>query len=85
MLGFVPTEKALCDIVSHYAAELGITPFVDASESITVIKCEGDFEVIVAIEHEYKDASLTAPFDCVDMITEEKHHAGEKIDLGNTV
>ena len=82
MLGFVPTEETLRDIVSLYAAELGITPFVEASENVTVVKREGDFEAIVAIEHEYKDASLTAPFDCTDMISDETYSAGDVINVG---
>ena len=82
MLGFVPTEETLRDIVSSYAAELGITPFVEADENVTVIKRSGDFEAIVAIEHEYKDASLTAPFDCVDMISDQPYSAGDIINVG---
>ena len=82
MLGFVPTEETLVDIVSRYCEEAGIAPFVTADKNVCVVKREGDFEAIVAIEHEFKDATLKAPFDCVDMISDEKYSAGEVINLG---
>ena len=82
MLGFVPTEETLVDIVSRYCEEAGIAPFVTADKNVCVVKREGDFEAIVAIEHEYKDATLKVPFDCVDMISDEKYSAGDVINLG---
>ena len=45
-------------------------------------RIEGDFEAIVAIEHEFKDAALTAPFDCVDMISDESYSKGDVINVG---
>ena len=82
MLGFVPTEETLRDIATAYCAEAGITPFITADESVTVVKREGDFEAIVAIEHAFKEASLTAPFDCVDMINETAYKKGDVINVG---
>lgn len=82
MLGFVPTAETLKEIATRYCAEAGITPFVTADENVTVVKREGDFEAIVAIEHEFKDAALTAPFDCVDMISDESYSKGDVINVG---
>lgn len=82
MLGFVPTEETLVDVVSHYCEEAGITPFVTADKNVCVVKRSGDFEAIVAIEHEFKDATLEAPFDCVDMISDAKYSKGDVINVG---
>ena len=82
MLGFVPTEETIVKIISRYCAEAGIAPFVEADKNVCVIKRCGDFEAIVAIEHEFKDATLTAPFDCIDMVSDEKHSKGDVINVG---
>ena len=48
---------------------------------MTVVKREGEFEAIVAIEHEFCDATLVAPFNCVDMIDNHRYNEGDVINI----
>ena len=45
------------------------------------MKREGDFEAIVAVEHEFCDATLVAPFNCVDMIDDHRYNKGDVINI----
>ena len=68
--------------MTRVCADAGISPFVNATDNVTVIKREGAFEAVIAIEHEFLDGSMTAPFDCEDMRTGESFKQNEILALG---
>ena len=74
-----PTQLAL---IRKVCAEVGITPFVEASTNLTTVKREGAFEALVAIENDFVEGSLIAPFDCIDMLTDTRYAAGDTVPVG---
>ncbi|MBQ9805109.1 MAG: beta-galactosidase [Clostridia bacterium] len=82
VLGFIPTPESLAKIVKDVCAEVGILPFVEASENMTVIERRGAFDAMIAVEREYEMGSMTAPYDCTDLIDGTAYRCGERIAVG---
>jgi hypothetical protein len=79
MLGFIPTPEALAKILTEVCATVGITPFIEADENLTVIERAGKFDALMAIEREYKDAKLKVPYDCTDLLDGKTYRKGETV------
>ncbi len=79
VLGFVPTPKSLAKIVKDVCAEVGILPFVEASENVTVIPRAGEFDALIAVEHEYAEGALTVPYDCTDLLDGASYRKGDRV------
>ena len=78
-LGFVPTPESLAKIVSEVCAEVGILPFVEADDNLTVIERSGAFDALMAIEREYAEGAMIAPYDCTDLLDGKTYQKGERI------
>lgn len=81
-IGFVPKPETAAAIIKDACAEAGITPFIEATPNLTVVKREGCAEAVIAIDHEYVEGSLVSPFDCVDMLTDTHYAAGDTVPVG---
>ena len=81
VLGFVPTKESLAKIVTGICADAGIVPFVSASDNVTVVKREGAFDALIAIEHEFLEGSMIAPFDCEDLRTGEAFKQNDTVPM----
>ena len=81
VMGFAPTSETVERIVSGACLSAKITPFVKADENITVVKREGDFDAIIAVEHEFMEGELTVPFDAKDLLTDVCYNAGDTVKL----
>ena len=79
MLGFIPTPEALAKILTEVCATVGITPFIEADENLTVIERAGKFDALMVIEREYKDAKLKVPYDCTDLLDGKTYRKGETV------
>lgn len=82
VIGFIPTFETLIDIMTRVCADAGITPFAEASNNVTLVKREGAFDAVIAIEHEFAEGEMIAPFDCVDMLSGDSYKKDERIAIG---
>ena len=81
VLGFIPTKETLLSVVGRVCREASIVPFVKADENITVVKRSGEFDAIIAVEHEYMEGEITLPFDATEVISDTEYKAGDVLKM----
>jgi hypothetical protein len=82
VMGAQLCPKAYAEFMTAIAAECGILPLTDASRGIaTSILAGAEDETFCAVETACEQGSLTVPFDCRDLVSDECYKKGQTITL----
>lgn len=82
LLGAIPQPEFFAKFVGDIAREEGIQP-VDASGNVVVQlrrdNTTGNDSYLACVEVENREGYVKAPFDCTDILSDEKFKAGDSI------
>ena len=82
LLGTQLTEPGWRTFIQKIAAECGIAPIAQATDTVFLNLLNGAYgTVLSAIETRGDTGTLTMPFDCVDLDTDEHFTAGQTVTL----